>query len=63
MINATSPDDDGKEEGGEGARKPQGTSQKKFEYAIRNGHTVLYEEVGESLDPGLDPILSKAVYE
>ena len=60
MINATTPDDDAKEEG---VAKQKNTSQKKFEYAIQNGQTVLYEEVGELIDPGLDPILSKSIYE
>ena len=34
VINATTPDDDGKEEG---VGKQKNTSQKKFEYAIQNG--------------------------
>lgn len=54
VINATTPDDDSKDEG---VGKQKNTSQKKFEFAIQNGQTVLYEEVGENLDPGLDPIL------
>ena len=45
VINATTPEDDGKYE--EGMSKKKNTAQKKFEYAIQNGHTVLFEEVGE----------------
>ena len=64
VINATTPEDDGRDDAGEGGhRRPAGGAQKKFEYAIQNGQTVLYEEVGEHLDPGLDPILAKSVYE
>ena len=65
IINATTPegDDNNKDDAGEGVRKPQNSTQKKFEYAIQNGQTVLYEEVGETLDPGLDTVLTKAVYE
>ena len=62
MINATSPDDDGKDDG-DGAPKKKNNSQKKFEFAIQNGQTVLLEDVGELLDPGLDPILQKAIYD
>ena len=62
VINATAPEDDGKDEGGDGAPKKKSGAQKKFEMAIQNGLTVLYEEVGESLDPGLDPVISKSVY-
>ena len=60
VINATTPED--KDEG-EGGVKKSNSTQKKFELAIQHGHTVLYEEVGENLDPGLDPIFMKAVYE
>lgn len=63
IINATTPEDDGKDEGGEGVSKKKSTSQKKFEFAIQNGQTVLFEEVGENLDPGLDPIFNKSIYE
>lgn len=61
-INATTPEDEGNEDG-EGHSKKKSSSQKKFEYAIQNGQTVLFEEVGETLDPGLDPILTKSIYE
>jgi len=61
VINATTPEDDGKDEGE--MPKKRNSAQKKFEFAIQNGQTVLYEEVGETLDPGLDSILTKAVYE
>ena len=60
VINATTPEE---KEDGEGAIKKNNSSQKKFELAIQHGHTVLYEEVGEILDPSLDPIFMKAVYE
>ena len=62
LINATSPDDDGKDDG-DGAPKKKNNSQKKFEFAIQNGQTVVLEDVGELLDPGLDPILQKAIYD
>ena len=62
VINATTPEDEGREDGAEGASKKKSSSQKKFELAIQNGLTVLYEEVGETLDPGLDPVISKSVY-
>ena len=62
VINATAPEDDGKDDGGEGVPKKKSGAQKKFEVAIQNGLTVLYEEVGETLDPGLDPVISKSVY-
>ena len=60
VINATTPEE---KEDGEGTIKKNNSSQKKFELAIQHGHTVLYEEVGEILDPSLDPIFMKAVYE
>ena len=34
VINATTPDDDGQDAGGEGAQKKKAGSQKKFELAI-----------------------------
>ena len=36
--------------------------QKKFESAIVMGKTVLLEEVGENIDPGLDSILNRQIY-
>ena len=36
--------------------------QKKLENAIVMGKTVLLEEVGESIDPGLDSIMNKQIY-
>lgn len=62
VINASTPEEDGKDEN-DSMPKKKNSSQKKLEIAIQNGHTVLLEEVGESLDPGLDPILTKAIYE
>ena len=62
IINAATPEDESKDEN-EGMPRQKNNSQKKIEIAIQNGHTVLLEEVGETLDPGLDPILTKAVYE
>ena len=46
VINATTPEDDGKDDI-DGIPKKKNSSQKKFEYAIQNGQTVLLEEVGE----------------
>jgi len=62
VINATTPEDDGKEDGDGVNKKKKNNSQKQFEFAIQHGQTVLYEEVGEDLDPGLDPIFMKAIY-
>mmetsp|Transcript_7546 Transcript_7546/g.6900 ORF Transcript_7546/g.6900 Transcript_7546/m.6900 type:complete len:90 (-) Transcript_7546:445-714(-) len=33
-----------------------------METALRNGHVVLIEDIQEELDPGLDPVLTKAIY-
>ena len=33
-----------------------------LENSIRIGNPVLCEDVGESLDPSLEPILTKAIY-
>lgn len=63
VINATTPDDDGKNDEDGMSKKKNNSSQKRLEYAISQGKTVLYEDTGENLDPGLDPILSKAIYE
>lgn len=63
IINATSPDDDTNRDDADQVSKKKNNSQKKFEFAIQNGQTVLFEEVGETLDPGLDPIFNKAIYE
>lgn len=61
-MNAKADDDDGKEEAEQGSKKKV-TSVRELELAICNGKTVLYEDAGEELDPGLDPILTKSVYE
>lgn len=42
--------------------KKQQSSQKQLETAIIRGQTVLFEDVGADLDPGLDSILSKAIF-
>eukprot|EP00349_Pseudokeronopsis_sp_Brazil_P003213 CAMPEP_0202960654 /NCGR_PEP_ID=MMETSP1396-20130829/4802_1 /ASSEMBLY_ACC=CAM_ASM_000872 /TAXON_ID= /ORGANISM="Pseudokeronopsis sp., Strain Brazil" /LENGTH=225 /DNA_ID=CAMNT_0049680015 /DNA_START=1697 /DNA_END=2374 /DNA_ORIENTATION=- len=33
-----------------------------MEGALRNGEVVLIEDIGEDLDPSLDPVLTKAIY-
>ena len=36
--------------------------QRQLENAITTGKTVLLEEVGETIDPSLDPLMNKAVF-
>jgi len=49
------------EETGTGTKGPSYV--RKLEQAIENGHTVLIEDVKENIDPGLDPLITRAVYD
>jgi len=52
-------DDKGAQKPGE---KKSQSSQKKIEFAILTGQTVLLEDCGEEIDPGLDSVLTKSIY-
>jgi dynein heavy chain len=51
---------DSKSTGGSG--KGASSFQKMIENAVRNGQVLLLEDMTEEIDPGIEPIVSKAVY-